>query len=182
MTGGCAVFFDDGTEASLGDALAQASPGPRLTLRISTRVAATLAVACAFTSALVARVPRLEARRWDVEGALQEAIGNAVIHGNLGLASDLRCSLEGLARFGRLMESGLADPILAAKPILIDSHWTESALTLSVTDQGRGFDPLSLATPMPGAKFGRGLSTIRTLCDSVAFSEDGRRISMVIGG
>lgn len=149
-------------------------------LWISTRAAARYPAAWAFTQSLAARIPWLGARVWDVESAVQEAIGNAVVHGSLGIPGNIRNSLAGLVQFSRRLEAGLADPALAAIPILVHAEWTDNALTVSVTDQGEGFDPDTWEQPPPGSRYGRGLPIIRAACSSVAFSDGGRRITMVI--
>lgn len=110
-----------------------------------------------------------------------EALGNAVIHGNLGIPSHLRTTAEGFEEFRAILRERLADPILACRRVEICVRpLGKDHLCISVSDQGHGFD---LATQLArsvqsSAKCGRGLGLIRRLCASVLGEDGGRTLSM----
>jgi len=116
-----------------------------------------------------------------MEICLAEAIGNAVIHGNLGIPSHLRTSAKGLGNFRRLTQERLADPALAGRRLEINvcARGAE-AVTIAVSDQGRGFDLKGHLhrDPCADAKSGRGLGLIHKICKSVLGEDDGRTLIM----
>lgn len=69
------------------------------------------------------------------------------------------------------------------KRVRVEACCTRQAITVKVTDEGRGFDPECL--PHPGCPpetsvGGRGIFLIRQLMDRVEFNERGNSITMVL--
>lgn len=91
--------------------------------------------------------------------ALTEAVNNAIVHGNK------------------------ADP---TKEVRILCDLTPEALHLRVLDQGGGFDPASVDSPLKEENLlresGRGIFLMRTLMDRVSFSHhpDGMEVHLVL--
>ena len=92
----------------------------------------------------------------DVELALREALGNAVIHGNQLDASKrvrVRCRCE----LGK-------------------------GVSITVTDQGQGFDPNALPDPSGNgrieAEHGRGILLMKMMMDEVSFDRGGTEVHM----
>jgi len=188
------TVFDSRCEDSLDEVLSGATlvvdiacdgfPGPvaagrrALVLRIATTAAARLDVAESVAAALLARWPSAAGRRGDIHTALQEAIGNAVMHGNLALDGTMRRLRESLPVFGATMAERLADPVYGRRPITITAEWAKRRLRVSVEDVGSGFDPafrpLDCRCPQ-----GNGIADILGRCQEVTFSAGGRCISMV---
>jgi len=109
---------------------------------------------------------------------LVEAITNAVIHGNLGISSDLReKDYEG---FSTLISSREADPEFSEKSVEIYCKLSSTELIFEIQDQGEGFnwknipvyDPLSLL------EYGRGLLIIENTMDHLTWNDSGNRIIM----
>lgn len=193
------VAWDGVSEQSLAEALARANPhcveaaiiscaAPRRTasrslcLRLTTGAAYRLPIAKAFARTLQARLPLSEDLRERVHTALQEALINAMLHGNLGLASNPGCDLYVLANWHKLIEARLTDLDLALRPIAVDATWTKTSLSIAVRDSGRGFmrgkrpssdDPAAVA-PVP---CGRGFAILDALCDQVALSRSGTAVA-----
>lgn len=115
-----------------------------------------------------------------VELALAEALGNSIIHGNLGLQSDLRHSLAGLVEFNTRLAQRLADPTLAARRVVVTAVPENTGVRISVTDDGDGFDiERELRKPVEvAAKSGRGLGLIRKVSSRIEGSNDGRTLTM----
>lgn len=131
-----------------------------------------------FCRAVLGRFPRLDSMR--LELALAEACGNAVIHGNLGLASDLRHSLAGLAEFNQRIAKSVADPTMAARRVRLTAWPLGQGVEVRVSDDGDGYDlDAELAKPVDvAAKSGRGLGLIRKVSHGVRGTDGGRTLCM----
>ena len=93
---------------------------------------------------------------FDIRLCAEEAVRNAIVHGNL---SD------------------------GKKSVKISFEIEKDALIVEVEDEGRGFDPGLLPDPAAGDNImkaaGRGVYLIKRLMDKVEFNETGNRIKMV---
>jgi anti-sigma regulatory factor (Ser/Thr protein kinase) len=122
-------------------------------------------------------------RDWTaVDICLSEAIGNAVIHGNLGIESRLRETAASLEHYDDAIRRRLREPAHAAKRLEATIvPLSGGRIEISVSDRGNGFDLdrwLHDAVSQ-GAKHGRGLALIRKLAQSIA-SEDGGRTLVIV--
>lgn len=151
-----------------------------LLVRVSTAMALRRDLAGPLATALCQRLPQARHIATALRTAMQEAIGNAVMHGNLGLPSSLRAKSHGLADFARLMESRATNPLYARRPVTIAAKWNARDLVVTVEDRGDGFDPAGHGGRLPAATAisGRGLAEIRFACRRVNILAQGRRISM----
>lgn len=151
-------------------------------LSLSTRSACRIELSLQLEHAILQRFP-LGRREGDdmVALCLAEAISNAVIHGNLDIASEMRGSREGFRQFRQIMNDRLTDPALAERRVTISlSPIKGSSFMVSISDEGNGFDiarHLGKAID-PAAKFGRGLALIRKVCRNVWAEDDGRTLIM----
>jgi hypothetical protein len=151
----------------------------RLLVRVATSLTTSQDVVGMVVDALGRRLPRFAAIAVDVRFALQEAVGNAVMHGNLSLDGRLRASRQGLTEFTRTMQLRLADPRYALRPVTITADWNRHHVLVRVEDCGRGFSvPVRIQPVPPDASCGRGIGQIRDLCDRVTFTRGGRRVTM----
>jgi serine/threonine-protein kinase RsbW len=95
------------------------------------------------------------AQGFAIETALREALANAIVHGN------------------RLNH---------AKNVQVCCGCDTQGIHIAIADQGDGFDPLTLPSPLAGqsldADHGRGIFLIRTHMDEVHFEKGGREIHM----
>ena len=86
-----------------------------------------------------------------------EAVANAMLYGNGG------------------------DP---ERVVIVDIELHDTSLSISVTDEGPGFDPDAVPTPIDAglreATRGRGLYMIRGLTERVVFNERGNSICMTL--
>lgn len=173
-----------GTAASepafqLAAMLAEAA-GNDLYLNLTTATAHDLQLGGRLLAALNARHPLTGDHRDDVELALHEAVSNALVHGNLGVAGMKELSARELERFSRDLGDRLADPALAARRIVIAIRIdpTEDGgpmATVEITDEGAGFTP----SPRAGAgASGRGLDLIASISEGLEIEDGGRRIRM----
>jgi anti-anti-sigma regulatory factor len=154
-----------------------------LVVSVSTAAAMRIDLARLFADAIQQRF-KVGRRAADslIDLCLTEAIGNAVIHGNLGVDSTMRTNSEGARRFRETMNHRLAMPELAGRRIEITLRPLGAAtFTVSVADQGQGFDISRelTRTVEAEAKCGRGISLIRKIARAV-WSEDGGRCLVML--
>jgi anti-sigma regulatory factor (Ser/Thr protein kinase) len=151
----------------------------RLLVRTATTTTMSHDVVGVMLDALKRRLPRIVPIEIDIRLALQEALSNAVMHGNLCLNGRLRSTRDGLLSFTQSMQERLADRRYGRRPVTIAADWNQTHLVMRVEDQGRGFVPPVISQPVPpGACSGRGIGQIRTICQRVSFTNQGRRITM----
>lgn len=113
--------------------------------------------------------------------ALQEALSNAINHGNLELDSELRQTDE--ASYFELADQRRLLSPYAERKVLVEAKLTPQTLEFVITDQGPGFDPRTVADPTEKINLerigGRGLLLINSFMDEVSYSETGNQIRMV---
>jgi len=146
-----------------------------LFLSLTTASAYRLPCATLVCDALEQRGLLSEGQRSGTELALQEAIANALIHGNLGLDSSQRQRGAEIATFGRLVRERLAEPQRGQRRLRLLVCWGGGRLELTVSDQGCGFAPECL-DGLPGgrAHFGRGFLLMRAVAAQVQIADGGR--------
>jgi serine/threonine-protein kinase RsbW len=95
--------------------------------------------------------------RFRLQVALSEALANAIVCGND------------------------EDP---AKRVLVEAEVRPETFRITITDEGRGFDPDALPNPLAPDRLedtcGRGVFLIRKLVDHVAFNERGNSLCMTL--
>ncbi|HEU4700648.1 MAG TPA: ATP-binding protein [Gemmatimonadales bacterium] len=95
--------------------------------------------------------------RFRLQVALSEALANAIVCGN-----------------GE-------DP---AKVVLVEAALLPELVRITVTDEGRGFDPAGLPDPLEPSRLdstcGRGVFLIRKLVDHLSFNERGNSLCMTL--
>ena len=113
--------------------------------------------------------------------ALEEALVNACLHGNLELDSELREADEEL--FQQLSRQRATQSPFNERRIFVDAQCTPSTFQCVIRDEGRGFDPSQLPDPFSADALerntGRGLTLIRSFMDDVQFSDRGNEILLI---
>jgi hypothetical protein len=154
-----------------------------LGLVLTTRSAYRCALARAFVHAISERIHLSDDVLERAHTALQEAIMNAVLHGNLGLDSALRDDLAGMDRMHQTIESLLSSPQVALAAVRIDAVWNSSLLYIMVCDSGAGFDRSKLPTSQQSVAQtriggGRGFLILEAFCDRIALLRGGTLIKL----
>ncbi len=113
--------------------------------------------------------------------ALHEALTNAILHGNLGLSSELRETNE--KEYYRQIAERRTQPPWCERRVHVGVTLTGQEAVFVVRDEGEGFDPELLPDPTDPANLervsGRGLLLIQTFMDRVEHNERGNQITMV---
>jgi DNA-binding NarL/FixJ family response regulator len=113
--------------------------------------------------------------------AIEEALLNACLHGNLELDSALR------EQDGDLFES-LADERSEVSPwkdryVYVNAVVTRECARVTVRDEGSGFDPAMLPDPTDPENLlkphGRGVMIMRLFMDEVIWNESGNEVTMI---
>jgi len=113
--------------------------------------------------------------------ALEEALVNALEHGNLELPSELREQDEDAYR--RLAFERAAQLPFRDRRIHIKMEMNRSEAQLVVCDEGAGFAPSAVGVPTDLENLerasGRGLLLMRTFMDHVEFNDSGNQVTMI---
>lgn len=113
--------------------------------------------------------------------ALQEALLNAIYHGNLEVSSELRQEDE--KKFHAMVQERRGAAPYRTRRIQVSAKITPDQAIYTVRDEGPGFDPSDLPDPTDLANLervgGRGLLLIRTFMDKVYHNETGNEITLI---
>jgi len=122
-----------------------------------------------------------EVGRLRVTVALQEALVNAIHHGNLEVSSTLREHDE--KGYQALIKERIIQKPFRDRRIHVKAKESPLEAVYVVRDEGPGFDPSGLPDPTDPANVekvsGRGLFLIRTFMDVVYHNETGNEITMI---
>jgi CheY-like chemotaxis protein len=122
-----------------------------------------------------------ETTRVRVGVALQEALSNALYHGNLEVSTDLRQDDE-REYFALANRRRGLDPYRKRR-LLVRAEFDCGEATYVIRDEGPGFDTTILDKPFDPEDLmrigGRGILLIRTFMDEVVFNEAGNQITLV---
>ncbi len=116
---------------------------------------------------------------YSVSLCLQEALANAVIHGNLDIQSHLK--EESWEKFEEIRLKREQDSDYGGKEVQITYSFDPDFMRFEITDQGKGFDPSSLpdfTNPATLLSTGRGLLYISSFMDRVVWNKTGNSITM----
>jgi CheY-like chemotaxis protein len=126
-------------------------------------------------------LPSDETCRMRIGIALEEALLNALYHGNLEVSSELR--EEDTSGYYRLARQRSEQPPYCDRRIHVDVQVSRESARYVIRDDGPGFNPASVADPTEPANLekvsGRGLLLIRSFMDEVKLNEQGNQITLV---
>jgi CheY-like chemotaxis protein/anti-sigma regulatory factor (Ser/Thr protein kinase) len=112
--------------------------------------------------------------------ALEEALLNAIFHGNLEASSELRQQDE--VHYYRLADERRRQQPFRDRRVHFTFKLTRNEAVFCIRDEGPGFDRALLPDPTDpenlGRVGGRGLLLIQTFMDEVAFNEKGNQITV----
>ena len=113
--------------------------------------------------------------------ALEEALRNAMFHGNLEISSEVR---EGDPNaYAKLLAERVQSDPWQTRRLHVSVRLSRQEGTFVIRDEGPGFDPRSLPDPTDPANLervsGRGLLLMRTFMDDVKFNATGNEVTMI---
>lgn len=112
--------------------------------------------------------------------ALEEALLNALYHGNLEVSSDLK--LNGDAPFFRLARERRSATPYQSRRIHVTAEYSPDSAIFVIRDEGPGFDVATLPDPTDPDNLckpcGRGTMLIRTFMDEVSYNLTGNQIRL----
>jgi anti-sigma regulatory factor (Ser/Thr protein kinase) len=155
--------------------------GHALLLSLGTNTAFDLPLAEEFCAALWERLPIFPAARHEtVEFALQEAVANALVHGNLGVPGHFKETKEGFEHYCATLSQRRNTPAYAERRLDISAHDLDgTSIRIVVADQGEGYELNGQSAAQAHSKAGRGLTIIRELADETVIDDGGRRITLI---
>jgi len=119
-----------------------------------------------------------ESDRTRIGVALEEALANALYHGNLEVGSELRG--EDDKGYHALIVERLRAAPYCDRRIHVEVKMSREDATFVIHDEGTGFDPSSLPDPTDPVNLekasGRGLLLMRTFMDEVAYNDEGNAV------
>jgi len=122
-----------------------------------------------------------EGERTRLAIALEEALSNALYHGNLEVSSELK--EQDCQGYFELVRSRRHQPPYSERRIHVDAALSRDEAVIVVRDEGTGFDPAALPDPTDPANLekatGRGILLMRTFMSHVAYNESGNAVTLV---
>jgi CheY-like chemotaxis protein/anti-sigma regulatory factor (Ser/Thr protein kinase) len=117
--------------------------------------------------------------------AMEEALVNALYHGNLGLsAAEIEAANSAFHQSGQDVLPDRLSPALRERKIYVRVQFSREQVTFTIRDEGAGFNPASIPAPTDPLNFsgespaGRGLVLIRMFMDEVGFNESANEIRL----
>lgn len=113
--------------------------------------------------------------------AIQEAMVNAIHHGNLEVGSECREGID--AQYHALVAQRAGQPPYCDRSVHVSVRLTREEAEVSIRDEGKGFDCSQLPDPRQPANLekasGRGILLMRSFMDEVRFDDQGRSVTLV---
>lgn len=114
--------------------------------------------------------------------ALEEALINAMIHGNLEVSSELRLQEDG--SYEKLIAARRRNPFYGDRKVTVGVDVNYERVQFTVEDEGPGFDMNHLPDPSSDERIcvpsGRGILMMRTLMDEVVYNSRGNRVELTM--
>ena len=122
-----------------------------------------------------------DAERNRISVALEEALANALYHGNLQVASELR--ERNPQAYCRAIDSRRGQSPYRERRIEVHADFSFDRAVFVVRDEGPGFDPTTLPDPTDPANLtklgGRGILLMRAFMDEVNYNATGNSVELV---
>lgn len=113
--------------------------------------------------------------------AIDEALMNAICHGNLEVRSELKERDDG--QFYDVVRTRQRQRPFAHRKVHVKARVSSEEFTCVIRDEGQGFDVLAVPNPLApenvGRPYGRGLHLIRQFMDEVQHNQNGNEITIL---
>jgi anti-sigma regulatory factor (Ser/Thr protein kinase) len=144
---------------------------------VTTRTAFDMDLGSIFAEALSLRHWMPPRNEEGLRLALYEALGNALLHGNLELRSEDQTTPEAFLGQAQMLEQRLSEPTYGDRPAVLRARRTEQALEITLQDCGPGF----ATEVLPKNSGGHGIGMMEDHSDSMRFEDGGRRVILIFG-
>lgn len=118
--------------------------------------------------------------RLQIGMAIDEALVNAMHHGNLEVDSDLRDDDE--SEYYALIQQRKKESPYRERRVSVQAEFSEQHVCIQISDEGPGFDPSKISDPTTDENVqrvgGRGLFLIRAFMSQVSHNSSGNQITM----
>lgn len=125
-----------------------------------------------------------EVDRLRVGIAVEEALLNALYHGNLEVSSDLKEQDPNL--FEETARQRCLEEPYRNRRIFVDAFVSRESAKFTIRDEGCGFDPTMLPDPCDPENLekpsGRGILLMRSFMDEISFNDQGNQVTLVKRG
>ncbi len=116
--------------------------------------------------------------------AMEEALLNALYHGNLELSSADLDQVRNASRLGpSLIDERMISEPYKGRKIIVEAEFSADQAKFVIRDEGPGFDPAVVPDARQSQQIeeegGRGLLLMRTFMDLVKFSARGNEVTMI---
>jgi anti-sigma regulatory factor (Ser/Thr protein kinase) len=122
-----------------------------------------------------------EADRTRIGVALEEALLNALIHGNLEVSSELRLKHDGA--YEKLIALRREKDPYRDRKLTVNARMTLDEAQFIIRDEGPGFDLASVPDPRSLENLdkpsGRGLLLMRAFLDEVRYNDQGNEVTLI---
>lgn len=123
----------------------------------------------------------------NIKIALDEALSNAIVHGNLELTSEQKGkTLEELIQFNDLVKTRSNEQPYCDRNVEFQYQIIGSRIEFLITDEGKGYKwqdtPTNFDEIDTLSTHGRGLILIQTFMDEISFNAKGNQIRMIKNG
>ena len=136
--GGCEV--DEANGSVPGHRMLDHLRAGGMAMSVSTVSAYQYELSITFVSALCRRHPQLAPRSEEIERSVHEMMANALVHGNLEVASP-KPGMAGFDAYCKALDHALADPALQRRRVEISGLCTsDGLLEIAILDHGPGYD------------------------------------------
>ncbi|NUQ62210.1 MAG: response regulator [Pirellulales bacterium] len=121
-----------------------------------------------------------EVDRMRVGVALEEALVNAMYHGNLEVDSSLKEKSD--HAYHALVQERRQQSPYRDRRVCVEARFTRSRASFTIRDEGKGFDPNALPDPTDPANLekasGRGVLLMRTFMDEITYNDRGNAVTL----
>lgn len=114
--------------------------------------------------------------------ALDEALSNAICHGNLEIDSNLK-DVENCSAFENAVNERLDCEPFCDRRVRVQAAFSDDLIRIDINDDGPGFNPGTLPDPTSPENIrkpsGRGLLLIRSFMDQVIHNQSGNAVTLI---
>jgi PAS domain S-box-containing protein len=117
--------------------------------------------------------------------SIREMILNAIEHGNLEITFDEKSDAQVKGGYMKFIRERQKDPRLMDRKIRIGYHLSQEALSVTIRDEGKGFDHFTMLKKQMDDVFsgvathGRGIMLAKSAFDTITYNERGNEVTLV---